>query len=109
MIHFPALRWGTPYRSLDIDKVVHFDTGEPVAEVSQANPGIVARAISARRPAPDRCSGEVHPADLVQMVKKAAELFLHRRAAARRGHADAGRVRPAAVRHYRAPPSTCAG
>ena len=43
MIHFPALRWGTPYRSLDIDKVVHFDTGEPVAEVSQANPGIVAR------------------------------------------------------------------
>ena len=74
MIHFPALRWGTPYRSLEIDKVVHFDTGEPVAEVSQANPGIVARdlrkAVRARRVLRD-----VHPADLVQMVKKAADLF----------------------------------
>ena len=32
MIHFPVLRWGEPYRSLEVDKVVHFDTGEPVAE-----------------------------------------------------------------------------
>ena len=43
MIHFPVLRWGEPYQSLEVDKVVHFDTGEPVAEVSQANPGIVQR------------------------------------------------------------------
>ena len=74
MIHFPALRWGTPYRSLEIDKVVHFDTGEPVAEVSQANPGIVARDL--RKAARARqVLRDVHPADLVQMVKRGAELF----------------------------------
>jgi hypothetical protein len=39
MLHIPVSRWGEPYRSLDIDKVVHFATGEPVAEVSQANGG----------------------------------------------------------------------
>ncbi|MXZ34883.1 MAG: aldehyde dehydrogenase, partial [Acidobacteria bacterium] len=42
MIHFPVLRWGEPYKSLEVEKVVHFATGEPVAEVSQANPGLVA-------------------------------------------------------------------
>ena len=74
MIHFPALRWGKPYRSLDIDKVVHFDTGEPVAEVSQANPGIVARDL--RKAARARqVLRDVPPADLVRMLKKAAELF----------------------------------
>ena len=43
MIHFPILRWGEPYRSLDVDQVVHFATGEPIAEVSQANTGLVQR------------------------------------------------------------------
>ncbi len=33
MIHIPVLRWGEPYKSLDVDKVVHFATGEPLAEV----------------------------------------------------------------------------
>ena len=74
MIHFPALRWGEPYRSLEIDKVVHFDTGEPVAEVSQANPGIVARDL--RKAERARAAlREVPPADLVAMVKRGAELF----------------------------------
>ena len=74
MIHFPILRWGSPYRSLEVDKVVHFATGEPVAEVSQANPGIVARdvrkAVRARE-----VLREVPAADLAAMVKRAAELF----------------------------------
>src|SRR5205823_12889335 len=43
MIHFPILRWGQPYKSLEVDQVVHFGTGEPLAEVSQANGGLVAR------------------------------------------------------------------
>ena len=74
MIHFPALRWGEPYRSLDIDKVVHFDTGEPVAEVSQANPGIVARDLR-KAPRARAALREVPVADLLAKVKKAAELF----------------------------------
>ena len=36
-MHLPILRWGKPYDSLEKDKVVHFITGETIAEVSQAN------------------------------------------------------------------------
>ena len=39
MIHVPLIRWGEVYKSQDAEKVVHFDTGEPIAEVSQALPG----------------------------------------------------------------------
>ena len=74
MIHFPVLRWGEPYQSLEVDKVVHFDTGEPVAEVSQANPGIVQRDLRKAERARDVLR-EFSPADLIGMVKKGAELF----------------------------------
>ena len=74
MIHFPILRWGRPYKSLELNQVVHFQTGEPVAEVSQANPGLVARdmrkAVRARE-----VLREIPISDLVAMVKKAAEFF----------------------------------
>ena len=74
MIHFPILRWGSPYKSLELDQVVHFDTGEPVAEVSQANPGLVARDMRKAARARDVLR-EVPIPDLVAMVKKAAEIF----------------------------------
>ena len=74
MIQFPILRWGDPYTSLDVDQVVHFDTGEPVAEVSQANPGMVARDMRKANRAREVLR-EVPIPDLVAMVKKAAELF----------------------------------
>ena len=74
MIHFPVLRWGEPYQSLEVDKVVHFDTGEPVAEVSQANPGIVQRDLRKAERARDVLR-DFSPADLIGMVKKGAELF----------------------------------
>ena len=74
MIHFPVLRWGSSYKSLEIDTVVHFATGEPVAEVSQANPGLIARDM--RRGARAReVLREVPTVELLGMVKKAAELF----------------------------------
>ena len=31
MLEIPVLRWGQPYQSLDVDEVVHFSTGEPMA------------------------------------------------------------------------------
>ena len=43
MIHIPVLRWGEPYKSLEADKVVHFSTGEVLAEVSRANGGLIER------------------------------------------------------------------
>ena len=75
MIHFPILRWGESYKSLEIEQVRHFDTGEAIADVSQANPGLVARdmrkAIRARE-----VLREIPISDLVGMVKRAASLFL---------------------------------
>ena len=43
MLNIPILRWGQPYDSLEVDQVVHFMTGEPIAKVSQANGGLVQR------------------------------------------------------------------
>jgi len=74
VIHFPVLRWGEPYQSLEVDKVVHFASGEPVAEVSQANPGIVARDLRKADRARDVLR-EFTPSELIGMVKKGAELF----------------------------------
>ena len=57
MIHIPVLRWGEPYKSMDVDKVVHFQTGEALAEVSRANAGLVERDMRhAKRARPSRSS-----------------------------------------------------
>ena len=36
MIHIPISRWGEPYKSSEADRIVHFDTGEVVCEMSRA-------------------------------------------------------------------------
>ena len=43
MVNLPVLRWGQPYESLELDKVIHFVTGETLARVSQANAGMLAK------------------------------------------------------------------
>jgi acyl-CoA reductase-like NAD-dependent aldehyde dehydrogenase len=43
MLNIPILRWGAPYTSIDVDEVVHFATGEPIARVSRANGGLIQR------------------------------------------------------------------
>ncbi len=75
MIHFPVLRWGEPYQSLETTEVRHFSTGEPVAEVSQANPGIVARDLRKGSERARDALREIPCADLLEMVKKGGELF----------------------------------
>src|SRR3954468_15263529 len=75
MIHIPVLRWGEPYKSLDVDKVVHFATGEPLAEVSRANAGLIGRDM---RHAP-RARGvlrDISMAELLKKVKTAADLYV---------------------------------
>ncbi len=74
MIHIPALRWGEPYKSLDTDKVVHFDTGEAIAEVSRANGGLIGRDMRHAQRARDALL-EIPIAELLKMVKKAADLY----------------------------------
>ncbi len=75
MIHFPILRWGQPYTSLETTKVHHFATGEPVAEVSQSNPGIVARDLRKGSERAREALREIPCADLLAMVKRGGELF----------------------------------
>ncbi len=75
MIHIPVLRWGEPYKSLDIDKVVHFDTGEALAEVGRANAALIERDMRKAQKARDALR-EIPIADLLQMMKKAGELYV---------------------------------
>src|SRR5258708_38321304 len=74
MIHIPVLRWGEPYKSLETDKVVHFATGEPLAEVSRANAGLIERDMRHAKRARDVLR-EIPIGDLMQMMKKAADLY----------------------------------
>ena len=70
MLHIPVLRWGEPYESLEIDKVVHFATGEALAEVSQANGGLLERDMRHAQRARDVLR-EIPITDLLETVKKA--------------------------------------
>src|SRR5437764_11784597 len=74
VIHIPVSRWGEPYKSLDIDKVVHFDSGEILAEVSRANGGLVERDMRFAKRAREALR-EIPIKDLLNMVKKAADLY----------------------------------
>jgi len=74
MLHLPILRAGKPYRSLDTIELSHVSTGEPVARVSQANPGaIVKDLLSARNHR--RALQQRSVSDLLAVCGKAAELF----------------------------------
>ncbi len=74
MIHIPVLRGGEPYKSMEIDKVVHFASGEILAEVSRANAGLVERDMRHARRAREVLR-EIPIPELLKMVKKAADLY----------------------------------
>ena len=76
MIHLPVLRWGQPYDSLEKDEVVHFSNGEPIARVSQANGGIIQRDMR-KAQAARRSLQKISIGQLIETVKKAADLYLH--------------------------------
>jgi acyl-CoA reductase-like NAD-dependent aldehyde dehydrogenase len=75
ILNIPIIRWGQPYTSLETDDVVHFITGEKLARVSQANTGLLGRDM--RLAARARASlTEIPIAELIAMMKKAADLYL---------------------------------
>lgn len=76
MLNIPALRWGKPYESLELDNVLHFITGEPIAKVSQANGGLLQRDMRHAQRARDVLR-EIPIEDLIERVKKAADLYLN--------------------------------
>lgn len=75
MLHIPILRAGTPYRSLEVGQVVHFQTGKPVAHVSQANRGLIAKDFLQQD---DRANslGEIQVDELLGICAKAGNLFM---------------------------------
>lgn len=73
-IHIPLLRAGKPYRSLDAVPVPHFQTGEPVAHLSQANPGLIARDLAGSRERRSRLEA-VPMNDLLAICRQAAHHF----------------------------------
>ena len=74
MLHIPVLRWGQPYTSIDVDPVVHFSTGETIAEVSRANPGLVHRDLRKAQRARDVLR-ELSIDDLIARAGAAGELY----------------------------------
>src|SRR5213083_2334315 len=74
MVKIPVLRWGQPYESLELDKVVHFVTGATLAQVGQANPGLLTRDMKKAQRARDVLR-EIPIRQLVTIMKKAGELY----------------------------------
>ena len=76
MINIPVLRWGSPYTSMDVDDVVHFSTGEPIARVSRANGGLIQRDM--RKAARARQVLRDIPIDeLIARAGRAGELYMN--------------------------------
>src|SRR4249920_2843987 len=76
MLHIPVLRWGQPYTSIDVDEVVHFATGEPIASVSRANGGLIQRDM--RKAARAReVLREIPIDELIARAGKAGELYMN--------------------------------
>ena len=75
MLQIPILRWGQPYTSMDVDQVVHFATGEPIAKVSRANGGLIQRDMRKASRARDVLR-EVPIDDLIARIGKAGELYM---------------------------------
>ena len=76
MLHLPILRAGQPYKSLTVSKLTDFRTGNVLAEVSQANPGLIARELNLY----DRYQEKLKERDIPELIacfRRAAPIFLN--------------------------------
>lgn len=76
MLNLPVIRWGKPYESLETSEVVHFITGEKVAQLSQANSGLLQRDMRKAEKARDTLR-EFSCEELISRIKQSGELFLN--------------------------------
>jgi len=74
VLNIPVIRWGKPYESLEIDDVLHFATGEPIAKVSQANGGIIARDLRHANKARDVLR-QMSCGEIIERLKAAADHY----------------------------------
>jgi hypothetical protein len=75
VLNIHAVRWGKPYESLETETVVHHLTGEPIAKVSQANGGLVARDMRKAQAARDALRG-ISCAELIERCGRAADAYV---------------------------------
>ena len=75
MLHLPILRAGTPYASLKKSIVRDIRSGEPLAEVSVANRGLIALDLAAAAHHKQQLA-EMGTAALMELCHRAAKLFM---------------------------------
>ena len=75
MIHIPILRAGLSYKSLNLSPVSHIQTGEPLAVVSQANRGLIAKDLHQAKENKQTLE-DFSVSELLAVCKKAANLFM---------------------------------
>jgi len=76
MHHAPILRAGRDYESLEKSEVTDLRTGEVLAEVSQANPGLVRRDLR-NQDAHAAVARAVASSEWIDICKRAGDLFLN--------------------------------
>jgi len=76
MLTLPVYRWGQPYSSMDVDEVLHFATGEPIARVSRANGGLIRRDLRQAQRARDVLR-EIPIDELITRIGKAGDLYMN--------------------------------
>jgi hypothetical protein len=78
MLHLPVLRRGRPYRSVEATPLPHFRTKAPVAEISQANAGLVRRDLFDEPQAAMRAAlAGIGIRELIERCRRAADAFVH--------------------------------
>jgi len=75
MLEIPVIRWGQPYESMERQPVVHFETGEELASVHQANGGLIKMDMRKAGKARDILR-QFSIDELCAMCEKAADLYM---------------------------------
>ncbi|HEX8139622.1 MAG TPA: aldehyde dehydrogenase family protein [Pyrinomonadaceae bacterium] len=76
MLHLPILRKGLPYKSLDVTRVAHHRTREPLVEISQANTGLIRRDLLDQERG-RAALASLSCAELISICARAAPKFMH--------------------------------
>ncbi|MBL8850183.1 MAG: aldehyde dehydrogenase family protein, partial [Planctomycetaceae bacterium] len=75
MLEIPVIRWGQPYESVEKQPVVHFETGEELAVMHQANAGLI--KLDGRKAGKARdILRQFSIEQLCEMCVKAADLYM---------------------------------
>jgi Aldehyde dehydrogenase family len=76
VLHIPILRKGAPYKSIDLQRIPHYQTRETFVELSMANAGLIRRDLLDQE-SPRAALAKFTTAELLAMCKQAAEYYLN--------------------------------